>query len=73
MWDSSRIWCFLKENEKLNDSLHRTRIELEGKKVESEILKNTLEEIKKSEGSGEGTSLAKEVPDALGSIRMLKT
>jgi hypothetical protein len=52
--------------------LHKTRIELEGKKVESDILKSTLEEIKRSGDSEEGNALAKEAPDALGSIRALK-
>jgi len=48
--------------------LHKTQIELEGKKVELDVLKSTLKEIKRSGDYEERNDLSKEALDALGSI-----
>ena len=60
--------CLKKENEQLSDNLHKTQIELEGKKVELDVLKSTLKEIKRSGDYEERNDLSKEALDALGSI-----
>lgn len=53
--------------------LHKTRVELNQRKIECQGLRKEIEELKKLSGSSGGGGIAQEeIPELIGSIRDLK-
>ncbi|EAS02056.2 amine-terminal domain guanylate-binding protein (macronuclear) [Tetrahymena thermophila SB210] len=69
---NQRIDKLKQENQELQDTLHKTKLDLNDKVLEIQLLKKEIEDLRVIEQSGAGGEMAQQLPDAIGALKDLK-